>query len=139
MANNYTDSSSWLDLPIDKLEDARQIILRVTQELEQDDSQGNYCGCAADIENHGEKFGVWFHGDESLNPEHVEKFARALVEELDLRGPFYCTWANTCSKPRIDEFGGGAFVLAKGVPTIWCDARWEVERQYSEYIESHKC
>lgn len=134
MANNYTESSSFLPIPPDKLEMARVIIDRVTTSIKTDPDGCEYCGCDAEVQGDG----VWFHGDESVNPEHIEKIARALIEELDLPGPFYCSWANTCSKPRIDEFGGGAFVLAKGVPTIWCDARCEVERQYNELTESQK-
>ena len=139
MANNYTDSSSWLDIPADKVDAANAIIERVIAKLEADEATCGYCVCAADIEKHVDQYGVWFHGDESVDPEHVEMIARALVEELDLPGPFYCSWANTCSKPRVDEFGGGAFVLAKGVPTMRCDARWEVERKYAEYTESQQC
>lgn len=139
MANNYTESSSWLSIPADKVEAANAIIERVIAKLENDEGEWGYCGCAADLEKHDDQHGVWFHGDENVIPEHVEEIARALVEELDLPGPFYCSWANTCSKPRIDEFSGGAFVLAKGVPTMWCDARSKVERQYTEYTESQKC
>ena len=28
----------------------------------------------------------------------------------------------TCSKPVIGEFGGGAFVVQKGIDTAWMDA-----------------
>lgn len=138
MANNYTETSSWLDIPADKVEAAKLIIERVSSIIEADENGYGSCDCCADIEKHNERYGVWFHADETVNVEHAELIARALVEELDLPGPFYCSWAYTCSKPRIDEFGGGAFVLAKGVPTMWCDARSEVERQYTEYTGSQK-
>jgi hypothetical protein len=124
MANNYCEGSSFLDIPEDKLEKAQEIIDRVEKELEEDDECG-YCGCQAELE----KGGVWFHGDESINPEHVAEIARALVEELELDKPFYCSWAYTCSKPRIDEFGGGAFVIVRGKQTYWVDAMSHVMNQ----------
>ena len=124
MADNYCEGSSFLEIPEDKTEKAQVIIDRVVAELENDDDFG-YCGCQAELE----KTGVWFHGDESFHPDHVAEIARALVEELELDKPFYCSWAYTCSKPRIDEFGGGAFAIVRGKKTIWCDAMGFVEDQ----------
>mgnify|MGYP003589551477 CR=1 FL=1 len=69
-----------------------------------------------------ESEGVWFHVEESGNTDHVEAIARALLEELEMDEPFVCSWAYTCSKPRIDEFGGGAMVVRRGHETIWVDA-----------------
>jgi hypothetical protein len=72
---------------------------------------------------------VRLNGDESINPDHVEQIARALIEELELDKPFYCSWAYTCSKPRIDEFGGGAFAIVRGKQTYWIDAMGAVMDQ----------
>lgn len=124
MANNYCEASSFLEIPEDKIEKAQEIIDRVEKELEEDEDYG-YCGCQAELE----KGGVWFHGDESVDVNHVEDIARALVEELELDKPFYCSWAYTCSKPRIDEFGGGAFVIVRGKQTFWIDAMNHVMQQ----------
>lgn len=66
--------------------------------------------------------GVWICHDESMNTDHAEMLVKALVEELDLPGIFVCSWAYVCSKPRIDEFGGGAFAVQRGRDTIWIDA-----------------
>jgi len=125
MADNYCDSSSFLNVPPGKLDKAREIIARVEEELETGDE--GYVGCQSQVLNDEERCGIWFSGDESCNVEHVELIARALVDELELEGDFICSWAYTCSKPRIDEFGGGAFVIRRGVETLWCDARSEVE------------
>ena len=129
MANNYLETSSWLDIPRDKHEQANKIIERVEKELEEDEESGGYCGIQANLEVDDHRCGVWFSHDESGNVEHLAEIARALVEELEIDKPFYCSWAYTCSKPRIDEFGGGAFVIVRGKETYWCDAMHHVMEQ----------
>lgn len=63
---------------------------------------------------------LWFHHDEYFYDmaDEVEPVARMLVEELDLP-PFTLEWTTTCDKPDIGQFGGGAFVIIKGVETFW--------------------
>lgn len=129
MANNYQKSSSFLTVPEEKLPEAQEIITRIVGELE--DGEEGYCGCSAEVEGlvGGQSCGVWFYDEESINVEHVERIARELVELLELDDPFFCSWSFTCSSPRIDEFGGGAFVIKRGYETYWCDARHRVEQQ----------
>jgi hypothetical protein len=121
MANNYCEGSSFLAIPKDKIGRAQAIIDKVEEEL----NRYGYCECQAEVMDDG----VWFHGDESMDPEHVAEFARDLIEELEIDEPFYCSWAYTCSKPRVDEFGGGAFVIVRGKKTYWCDAMNHVVAQ----------
>ncbi len=129
MANNYQESSSFLEVPEEKLPEAQEIITRIVEELEAGEEE--YCGCSAEVQGleGRQSCGVWFYGVESINVEHVAVIARALIEQLELDAPFICAWAYTCSKLRIDEFGGGAFVIKRGYETYWCDARIHVERQ----------
>ena len=117
MANNYLEYSAFLEIPPAKIEQARAIVAREIAKLEADDEWG-YCGTRADVKGKG----VWFHAEESGNTDHVEAIARALVEELEIDDPFCCSWAYTCSSPRIDEFGGGAMVVRRGHETVWVDA-----------------
>jgi hypothetical protein len=120
VANNYCETSSYLSIPEAKIEKAKEIVDRVVAELSEND---NGCGCLAEVDDQG----VWFHGEESVNLEDVAEIARALVEGLEIDEPFYCSWAYTCSKPRINEFGGGAFVIVRGKQTYWLDARCAVQ------------
>jgi hypothetical protein len=55
--------------------------------------------------------GVWFHPDESGNPSAVAAMITALLERFPASYPkgFQFTWAETCSKPRLDEFSGGGW------------------------------
>jgi len=121
MANNYCESSSFMDIDPTKIAQAEAIIERITKEMETEDPEKGYEGyCDVNVEVRDD--GVWFSHDESINPEHVAIIAREIIEELEIDEPFYCSWAYTCSKPRIDEFGGGAFVIQRGQDTYWVDA-----------------
>lgn len=113
-------------IPEDKIKQAKEIMERVEAELEAD-SEEEYAGYSANLEAGG----VWIRHDESINADHAERLVKALVEELDLPGIIVCSWAYTCSKPRCDEFGGGAFAVQKGRDTIWVDAASEALRQAS--------
>ena len=116
MANNHTQSSSVLKLTPEQFDQANKIIDRVTKEIEESDDGCVQCDVNFDGSN------AWFSGDDNCNVDHVEQFARALIEELELDEPFYCSWAYTCDKLRVDEFGGGAMVIQRGKDTYWVDA-----------------
>lgn len=138
MANNYQETSSFLPIPSEKIDSARSICDRVESKiLSSADDCGDpieYIDCQYEIQDDG----IWFRSDESFNPEHVEMFARSLVEELDLEGSFMCSWCYLCSKPRVDEFGGGAFILAKGMPTHWVDAQYECIKAYEAFSKTRE-
>ena len=123
MATHFQDSSSFLSLNEDQLEKAHEIIDRVREELKDDPEEG-YCGCQAIVESQprSSRNGVWFHGVESINITHVEKIARAIIEELEVNEPFFSSYSYHCSEPVVDEFGGGAFAIMRGRETVWIDA-----------------
>lgn len=56
-------------------------------------------------------------------PEHVIAFVLACADAFDLTGRWGFCWALTCSKPRLDGFGGGAQVLDLGArkSLAWMD------------------
>jgi hypothetical protein len=59
---------------------------------------------------------IWVHSDESGNPEEAGRFAQAFLRKFDPDGYIGFTYGDTCSKPRIDAFAGGAvFVTAHEV------------------------
>lgn len=69
------------------------------------------------------------HGGTSLrirddvtgDPEHVIQFVKRCASEFGLTGLWGFQYANTCSRPRLDAFGGGAHVLdlATGETVAW--------------------
>lgn len=57
---------------------------------------------------------LWIHDDVSGDPELVIEFILLCAEEFDLKGLWGFTWADVCSRPRLDAFGGGAHVIDLG-------------------------
>lgn len=127
MAQNYCESSSLIKIPNDKFNEAIDIVSRIDTDLEE--SEDGYVGYEAEVESDG----IWiYHKDEgNFNPDHAEKLVRALVEDLQLSDTIVCSWSYTCSKPRVDEFGGGAFAVKRGKLTFWIDARNAAEQMES--------
>lgn len=125
MAKYYTNASSFLPVPESRLGEARKIIEQAVAAVEE--AEDGSCDVQVEVQERGEGSGVWFHGEESVNLEHLAEIARALVEGLEIDEPFVCSWSYDCSKPRIDAFGGGALVIKRGYETYWCDATGHVQ------------
>ena len=66
---------------------------------------------------------LWIYSDGYGEPEHVITFVLACAEAFDLSGRWGFTWALTCSKPRLDGFGGGAQLVDLGArkSLAWLD------------------
>ena len=57
---------------------------------------------------------LWIHDDDHGNVEAVIRFVLCLAEDLDLTGLWGFQHGLTCSRPRLDGFGGGAHVIDLG-------------------------
>nr|WP_295741126.1 hypothetical protein [uncultured Acidocella sp.] len=57
---------------------------------------------------------LWMHDDVSGDPELLIEFVLRCAEEFDLKGLWGFTYADTCRRPRLDAFGGGAHVIDLG-------------------------
>ncbi len=57
---------------------------------------------------------LWIHDDDHGDVEAVIRFVLRLAEELDLTGPWGFQYSLTCSRPRLDAFGGGAHAIDLG-------------------------
>jgi hypothetical protein len=57
---------------------------------------------------------LWIHDDEHGDVEAVIRFVLRLAEDLDLSGLWGLQYSLTCSRLRIDAFGGGAHVIDLG-------------------------
>ena len=66
---------------------------------------------------------LWLHADENAEPEHVITFALRCAAALNLTGLWGFRWSLSCSRPRLDGFGGGAQLLDLGVrrSVSWVD------------------
>ena len=54
---------------------------------------------------------IWIHDDEHGDVEAVIRFVLRLADDLNLTGLWGFQYALTCSRPRLDAFGGGAHVI----------------------------
>ena len=64
---------------------------------------------------------LWMRDDGAGDPERVIQFVKRCAAAFGLTGLWGFQWANTCSRPRPDGFGGGAHVLdlATGETVAW--------------------
>ena len=64
---------------------------------------------------------LWMRDDVTGDPERLIQFVKHCAVEFSLKGRWGFQYANTCSKPRLDGFGGGAHVLdlATGETVDW--------------------
>ncbi len=64
---------------------------------------------------------LWLHADESGTVDRVAHLVQKFLKAFRPDESWSLTWAVSCSKPRVGEFGGGAvFVTAEEI--IWQDA-----------------
>ena len=80
---------------------------------------------------------LWISPGAYGEPEHVIAFVLRCAAAFDLRGRWGFRWALTCSRPRLDGFGGGAQLLDLGArqSLAWIDCEhWVLDGLYSEAI-----
>ena len=112
MANYYTLLSTLF--PVGSAENvapALELYRRFRDELEEADE---WIGFAAQADDPPGSADLWLHSDEDADIEHVIAFALRAAEALDLKGLWGFRWALSCSKPRLDGYGGGAQLLDLG-------------------------
>lgn len=131
MADNYVQFSEMIDsLSPQELkwwEDEKQ---RVCGRLAMDGDCESGC-VDFSIEKYGKEYYVWFSSDEWGNPDEVALTVQRFLKAHRPNSYFSLTWAETCSKPRIGEFGGGAvFVTANEIS--WLSTYQWVKKQIAD-------
>jgi predicted Rdx family selenoprotein len=78
--------------------------------------------------------GVWIHdADGYVELELLSEVLANWLDEIGSTKSIGFEWANTCSKPRLDAFGGGAMVIRAFTATEWLStSRWLQEEQASQ-------
>ena len=78
---------------------------------------------------------LWMRDDITGDPERLIQFVKRCATAFSLTGRWGFQYANTCSKPRLDGFSGGAHVLdlatGKTVEWIYTDG-WLAETLANE-------
>lgn len=72
------------------------------------------------------RFLLYIFSEESGNIDQAAIFVQEFLLNFTPDKCFYISWAETCSRPRAGEFGGGAaFITAKKIQWMniadWCD------------------
>lgn len=77
-----------------------------------------------------EKAGIWIHSD-SGGVDAAAQFVQHLLERFSIAEPVSFEWANSCSKPCLDAYGGGAVVItAKRIKAMTtCDWVFKQEQR----------
>lgn len=128
MADYFTHFSCLLDVGADNVEAALALYAQMARDLEADD--GLSIGFVADPAT-GSASALWLHDEDHGEPEHVIAFALLCAKTFDLSGRWGFSWALTCSRARLDAFGGGAQLLDLGAQKslAWIDcADWLARR-----------
>lgn len=114
MADYFTHFSCVLDTgDPEKALRAMDILARLRAEDEEAD-EPQFGGFDVMLQDGPGNSVLWIHDDDQGDIESVIAFVLRLAEELDLTGLWGFDYANTCSRPRIDAFGGGAHVVDLG-------------------------
>ena len=126
MADYYTQYSAeidkltdaeinWLEVRLEDIEDARAD----DDGLGEDDDIGQ-----VELEDRT----LWFCGRESGDPGAIADFVQGFLKQFRPNGSFSMGHTFSCSRPRLDGFGGGAvFVTAESIEHVdsftWLRAR----------------
>lgn len=114
MADYFTHFSCLIDVgTADKAARALALFHELS-EAEQDADDPEFAGLMLSRQDAPEGSTLWIHDDDHGDVEAVIRFVLLLADELDLTGLWGFDYALTCSRPRLDAFGGGAHVIDLG-------------------------
>ena len=114
MADYFTHFSCVLDAGSpENAAQALDLHARLCAEDEVSDDP-NFSGFALALWDGPGSLVLWFHDDGQGDVEAVIAFVLRLAAEIDLTGIWGFDYALTCSRPRLEAFGGGAHVIDLG-------------------------
>ncbi len=129
MANNYTQFSVLLP----KVAEDKLAAFMATAEARQKaaEEEGNYESMPLRGMEHEMRGGeLWLYAKEGGDVDAAAKLIQAFLAHFDIAGGIYMSWACTCSKPRINQFEGGAVVVTRK-DMLWLSS-YDVLKQASE-------
>ena len=96
-----------------------------------DDEGSTLPGFALSLDPEDGGTALWIHDDGCGDIGQVTEFVIECAKALGLKGRWGFEWGHTCSKPRIDGFGGGAQVidLESGNYDLWIGTSDWLRRQ----------
>lgn len=110
------------EFPEDKAPDGDQSDyrgLRFLRDYTPDDDDFEWCGFHTDFEGCGKDRHAWVYAEENGDPGRVVHLVQSFLKRFRPHECWSLTYATTCSKPRVGEFGGGAVFVTVD------DIRWQ--------------
>jgi len=114
MADYFTHFSCLLDVGTPDKAACALALFQSLREADQDAEDPEVAGFDLVRQDAPEGSTLWIHDDDHGDVEAVIRFVLRLAEEFDLTGLWGFQYALTCSRPRLDAFGGGAHVIDLG-------------------------
>lgn len=114
MADYFTQFSCLIDVGSPDKAARALALFRELQEADQDADDPAFAGFDLVRQDVPEGSNLWIHDDEHGDVEAVIRFVLRLAEDLDLTGLWGFQYGLSCSRPRLDAFGGGAHVIDLG-------------------------
>jgi hypothetical protein len=110
MADYFTHFSCALDVvTADNAARALELYRQFSDELEIEEQTPGFALVA--IPTAEQPALLWICDDDSGDTDHVLAFVSKLGPALGITGLWGFEWAHTCSRPRLEAFGGGALVI----------------------------
>lgn len=70
-----------------------------------------------------EKSGIWIHSDYG-GVDAACQFVQYLLDRFCIKEPVTFEWANSCTKPRLDAYGGGAVIITATTIKAFTTSEW---------------
>jgi hypothetical protein len=113
MADYFTHFSCVLDVGTpDNAAEALDLYNQFHDEGQSEDPPSDGFLISIQPEHGGTK--LWMRDDTTGDPERLIQFVKRCAAQFSLTGRWGFQYANTCSRPRLEAFGGGAHVLDLG-------------------------
>jgi hypothetical protein len=114
MADYFTHFSCLIDVGSSEKAARALALFQSLRAADQDADEPEVAGLTLVRQDAPEGSTLWIHDDDHGDVEAVIRFVLRLADELDLTGRWGFQYALTCSRPRLDAFGGGAHVIDLG-------------------------
>ena len=146
MADNYLQfSEQILDLTQKEYAWLLRVLETVTDDMQPDelksfsaelglkpsDFEWGWPGFNCEFEDEGKT--LWIYAEEYTNVGNLGAFLHSFMKATGRKGYIAVTWAETCSKPRVGEFGGG--ILLATAKKYVVESSWSrLEKLLEEHL-----
>jgi len=112
MASYYTKVS--VLFPVGSAENITPALALYQQFADELEEKGECIGFEVEADDLPGTADLWLHSDEDADVENIIAFALHCAEAFNLQGLWGFRWCLTCSKARLDGYGGGTQMLDLG-------------------------